>query len=202
MNLVINYGVGNIASVLNMVAKVGDKAVVSSNPRDLQHATRLIIPGVGSFDHGINQLKVMGLFSAIQEAALNGTPILGVCLGMQLLCSRSEEGFEAGLGIVDAECKKLIPEQGLPVPHVGWNTLNVEKENPLISFSERDLRYYFTHSFHVVCTNANDVIATFNYGSRYVAAYGRGNIFGVQFHPEKSHKFGMKLIKNFLSIKC
>jgi glutamine amidotransferase len=205
MTTIVDYGVGNIASVLNMIVKAGGKAKVSSDPRELASATRLIIPGVGSFDHGVSQLKTLGHFFALQEAALKGIPILGICLGMQLLCNRSEEGIQSGLGLIDAECKKLSFGNDLPklrIPHVGWSNVTVVKESALISIAERDLRFYFTHSFHVVCVKDSDVLATFEYGSDYVAAISRDNVFGVQFHPEKSHRFGMTLIKNFLSIEC
>jgi glutamine amidotransferase len=205
MNIIINYEVGNIASVLNMVNKVGEKAIVSSAPSDLINATRIIIPGVGAFDHGVNKLNDLGYFSAIQEVASRGVPILGICLGMQLLCKRSDEGLNGGLGLIDADCKKITFDSNLPilrVPHVGWNNINIKKNSQLIPVTNSELRYYFTHSYHVVCHKNSDVLATFNYGLEYVAVLGSGNVFGVQFHPEKSHKFGMALIKNFLTIRC
>jgi imidazole glycerol-phosphate synthase subunit HisH len=205
MTTIVDYGVGNIASVMNMIVKAGGKAKISSDPRELAIATRLIIPGVGSFDHGVSQLKKFGHFGVIQEASLMGIPILGICLGMQLLCNRSEEGIQSGLGLIDAECKKFSFDNDLPklrTPHVGWNNVKAVKKNPLISIAEFDLRFYFTHSFHVVCEKESDILATFEYGSRYVAAISNNNVYGVQFHPEKSHRFGMALIKNFLSIEC
>ena len=205
MCLIVNCGIGNIASVLNMVAKVGGSPSVSDSANDLINAKRIIIPGVGSFDHGIMNLKNFGYFSAIQDAASKGIPILGICLGMQMLCKSSEEGVCLGLGLIDADCKKLSFDKSssaLRVPHVGWNDINVVKDNELIPSNSTELRYYFTHSYHVLCHNDSDVIATFDYGTPYVAAFGQGNVFGVQFHPEKSHRFGMALIKNFLSIIC
>ena len=203
MNIIVNYGVGNIASVMNMIVRAGGKAEVSSDPRALASATRLIIPGVGSFDHGVMQLKKFGHFLLIQEAAMKGIPILGICLGMQLLCNRSEEGTQSGLSLIDAECKKFSFGNDFPnlrSPHVGWNNVRIVKDNLLIPLSRFDSRYYFTHSFHVECAREDNIIAKFEYGSQYVAAISRANVFGVQFHPEKSHRFGMALFKNFLSI--
>jgi len=202
MITIINYGLGNLASVLNMVRKVGGSARVSSDLHDLLGSSKLILPGVGSFDHGIKQLRLLGLFSAIQEMALRGVPILGICLGMQLLSNRSEEGIEEGLGLIDAEFKRFSfgSESPLNVPHVGWNHINIVKENPLISHDGSEKRFYFTHSYHAICSHESDILATTEYGYTFTAAYSRDNVFGVQFHPEKSHRFGMELIKRFLDL--
>lgn len=189
--------------MMNMIVRAGGKAKVSSDPRELATATRLIIPGVGSFDHGVMQLKKLGYFGAIQETALRGIPLLGICLGMQLLCNRSEEGIQSGLSLIDAECKKFSFGNDFPnlrSPHVGWNNVKVVKESQLSSLSEFNSRYYFTHSYHVECAKENDILGKFEYGGQYVAAISHDNVFGVQFHPEKSHRFGMALFKNFLSI--
>lgn len=202
MLIVIDYGLGNLASVLNMIRKVGGSAKVSSNPDDILNASKLILPGVGAFDHGVKQLQLLGLFSAIQEMALKGTPVLGICLGMQLLANKSEEGQLEGLGLINAGFKRFVfgEELHLRVPHVGWNHVGVVKENPLIPNDGSEQRFYFTHSYHAVCANDADALATTVYGYNFTAAYCRDNIFGVQFHPEKSHRFGMALFKRFLEL--
>ena len=198
--LVVDYGAGNLASVANMVRKVRGSPKISSSPDDVRGASRLILPGVGAFDHGIEQLHNLGLFSAIQESAAKGTPILGICLGMQLLARRSEEGTRSGLELIDAEFKKFEfePESRLRVPHVGWNHVKVTSEQPGISLDADDLRFYFTHSYYAVCANEDDVIATAEFGHTFACAYRRENTIGVQFHPEKSHRFGMALIASFI----
>ncbi len=200
MITIVDYGLGNIASILNMIRKVGGKARVSSDANNLLTASKLIIPGVGSFDHGAKQLEKMGLFSAIQEIALKETPILGICLGMQLLANRSEEGKMKGLGLIDADFKRFsFPDNSTNrIPHVGWNHVTPLKDNLLIPNDNSEQRFYFTHSYHAVCKNDSDVLATTEYGYSFTTAYFRNNIFGVQFHPEKSHRFGMSLMKRFL----
>jgi glutamine amidotransferase len=200
--VIIDYESGNIASVLNMVRRQGGSARTSKLASDIRGASKLILPGVGAFDHGIKQLRSLQLFDAIQERVAAGTPVLGICLGMQLLGRESEEGELAGLGLVDAAFRRFAFEgmPGLRVPHVGWNEVRVEKENPLIPCGNEDQRFYFTHSYHAVCANRDDVLATAEYGYRFAAAYGHDNVYGVQFHPEKSHRFGMAVIKNFLSL--
>jgi glutamine amidotransferase len=203
MLVIINYGLGNLASVLNMVRKVGGNGKISSDRNELLHASKLILPGVGSFDYGVNHLHSQGFFSIIQEMASKGIPILGICLGMQLLGNRSEEGRLDALGLIDAEFRRFSFEnnsQKLQIPHVGWNYVSVVKENLLIPNSGSEQRFYFTHSYHAVCAKEADVLATTTYGYTFTSAYSRDNIFGVQFHPEKSHRFGMALIKNFLKL--
>jgi len=202
MLVIINYGLGNLASVLNMVRKVGGNASVSSDPNEILSATKLILPGVGSFDYGVSQLHSLGLISVIQEMASKGTPTLGLCLGMQLLAKRSEEGQLDGLGFIDAEIRRFSfnSNSTFHIPHVGWNHVSVVKENPLIPNDGSEQRFYFTHSYHAVCSNEADVLAMTEYGYPFCSAYSRDNIFGVQFHPEKSHRFGKALIKRFLEL--
>jgi len=200
--IIVDYGMGNIASVANMVRKSSGVAKISNKKTEILKASKLIIPGVGAFDHGVNQLQELDLFSAIQKMGSEGIPVLGICLGMQLLAKRSEEGTLNGLGLIDAKFKRFSfgSEFPLRVPHVGWNHVHVEKDNLLIPGDMTEQRFYFTHSYHAVCANKNDILATTEYGYSFPAAYCRNKVFGVQFHPEKSHRFGMTLIKKFLEI--
>lgn len=202
MIIIIDYGLGNLASVLNMVDRVGGKAKTSNKVSEILMASRLILPGIGSFDHGVAQLHSFGLFVPIQELASKGVPILGICLGMQLLSNRSEEGRLKGLALIDAHFKRFSFENttSLNIPHVGWNRANVVKNNSLIPNDGTEQRFYFTHSYHAVCSEETDVLAITDYGYPFPSVYCRGNVFGVQFHPEKSHRFGMALIKRFLQI--
>ena len=200
--IIVDSGLGNIASVLNMVRRGGGRAKTSGQPDDILAASKVILPGVGAFDHGIDQLQKLGLFAAIQDWAAGGAPLLGICLGMQLLGNGSEEGKRDGLGLIQADFKRFSFEGGgsLPIPHVGWNEVSCAKKNPLISNDGGEQRFYFTHSYHAVCDNEEDVLARTEYGGEFTAAYSRESIYGVQFHPEKSHRFGMALIKNFLDL--
>ena len=202
MVTIVDYGLGNIASVSNMIRKVGEETVVSNDQKDILTASKIILPGVGSFDHGISQLHRLNLFSALQKKAEAGTPFLSICLGMQLLSNKSEEGRLEGLGLINAEFIKFSfdADSNYRVPHVGWNQVQVEKENPLIPKSAYQQRFYFTHSYHAVCNNETDILTTTDYGFPFTSAYSHKNIFGVQFHPEKSHKFGMNLFKRFLEL--
>jgi glutamine amidotransferase len=202
MIVIVDYGLGNLASVMNMVNKAGGKAKISNKSNDILDASRLILPGVGAFDYGVSQLQSLGLFVQIQNLASKGVPILGICLGMQLLANRSEEGSLKGLALIDAYFKRFSFESttSLNIPHVGWNQTNVVKTNPLIPRDGTEQRFYFTHSYHAVCSKDTDILATTDYGYTFPSAYCRDNVFGVQFHPEKSHRFGMALIKSFLHI--
>jgi glutamine amidotransferase len=200
MITIVDCGLGNIASVVNMVRKCGGTAKVSNKRDEILSASKIILPGVGAFDHGITQLKAFDMFLAIQEKAILETPILGICLGMQLLAKRSEEGLLNGLGLIDAEFKRFAFEtkSSLRIPHVGWNHVRVIKDNPLIPNDGSEQRFYFTHSYHAVCKQEAEVLAETEYGYSFTSVYCRKNIFGVQFHPEKSHRFGMALIKRFV----
>jgi imidazole glycerol-phosphate synthase subunit HisH len=200
--VIVDYGSGNPASVLNMVRKVGGVATISNDPRAMADATKLILPGVGAFDHGVERMRELGLFEPFREKASTGIPVLGICVGAQLLGKGSEEGKLPGLGLVDVSMRKFVAPPGtdLRVPHVGWNTVTVSKPNALIPPGGDEQRFYFTHSFHPVCADPSDVVAMAEYGYGFAAAFGHDNVYGVQFHPEKSHRFGMALIRNFLGL--
>jgi glutamine amidotransferase len=197
---IIDYGAGNPASVLNMLKKIGVEAYVSHLPGDLSQAQKLILPGVGSFDYGMSQLKKNGLIPVLNHLVLEQKrPILGICLGMQLMTNRSEEGSESGLGWVDAETLKFSFEQNkrLRIPHMGWNNAVAKKSNLLFDSQEPEERFYFVHSYHVVCHNGHDILTKTSYGIEFVSSFQSQNIVGVQFHPEKSHRFGCSFLKCF-----
>jgi imidazole glycerol-phosphate synthase subunit HisH len=185
-----------------MVRKVGGSATITRDLDAIAKATKLILPGVGAFDHGVTRMRDLGVFEPFKAKAAEGIPVLGICLGAQLLGTGSEEGQEHGLGLVDATMRRFAfpSDAGLRVPHVGWNAVAVKKPNSLIENSGSEQRFYFTHSYYAVCANQEDVLATADYGSPFAAAFSHGNVFGVQFHPEKSHRFGMALMRNFLSL--
>jgi len=201
MIVVVDYGLGNLGSIANMLKKIGAHAVVSSDPAVVEKADKLILPGVGAFDAGMKNLETRGLIPLLNYRVLEQkTPILGVCLGMQLLCKRSEEGQLPGLGWLDAEVIRFKFDgniANLKIPHMGWNTLAVRQPHPLFADLEAENRFYFVHSYHVVCADMGNVLAQTNYGFDFASAVVKDNIMGVQFHPEKSHKFGMRLYKNF-----
>lgn len=201
MITIVDYGVGNLGSIVNMLKKIGAKAQASSDPAVLRQAEKLILPGVGAFDAGMKKLNETGLVPVLNELVLDKeVPVIGLCLGMQLMTKRSEEGTEAGLGWIDAETVrfKFGPENAhLKVPHMGWNTLDICRQHPLVADLGPESRFYFVHSYHIVCADETDVVAYADYGYPLAAVINRGNILGAQFHPEKSHKFGMQLLKNF-----
>ena len=203
MTVIVDYGMGNLGSILNMLKKIGTRAVISSDPDTIGQAHRLILPGVGSFDRGMQHIQEAGLTSLLNEKVLTEqTPILGICLGMQLLTRRSEEGHLPGLGWIDAETVRFQfseRHQTLKVPHMGWNTVAVARHESLFQgLTNGRTRFYFVHSYHVVCDHASDVLARTDYGFPFVASLQRGHIMGTQFHPEKSHTYGMRLLKNFV----
>jgi len=198
---IVDYGVGNLGSILNMLKKVGTKAETSSEPDILAKAKKLILPGVGAFDAGMRKLNEAGLIPLLNELVLNKkVPVIGLCLGMQLMTQKSEEGAEAGLGWINAQTIrfKFGPQNAhLKVPHMGWNTLDIQRQHPIVSDLGPESRFYFVHSYHILCTDEADVVAYTDYGYPLAAIISKENIMGAQFHPEKSHRFGMQLLKNF-----
>ena len=198
--IIIDYGMGNVGSIANMLKKIGREALVTSDHNQIRNADKLILPGVGSFDYGMRNLKKMGLIPLLQEKVLvQKTPVLGICLGMQLLTQGSEEGVLEGLGWIDARAEKFRFETSPPlkVPHMGWNTVTSLKKSLLFDDMHPEPRFYFVHSYHVRCLHIADELTATRYGFAFTSSLERGHIAGVQFHPEKSHKFGMKLLKNF-----
>ncbi len=198
MIAILDYGIGNLKSVYNMFKKIGVESVITSDMEVIKQADKYLLPGVGSFDYGINSLKNAPFFTLLEKEVLeNKKPILGICLGMQLLANSSEEGKEKGLGWIDAEVIKFdLKDKSLAIPHMGWNTTSPISVNNIFKNLEEN-RFYFVHSYHVVCNDKSFVLATTSYGDEFTCSINKDNIFGVQFHPEKSHKFGMQLLKNY-----
>ena len=201
MIAVINYGMGNTGSILNMLHKIGEEAIEAGGKSVLEEADKIILPGVGAFDHGMENLQEKDLVTTIRKVtAEKGTPFLGICLGMQLLGTGSEEGKTEGLGLIPFRSVRFHFEEGsrLKIPHMGWDIVEFEKNDKVLDGLQRTQRYYFVHSYHAVCKNPQDILMTCDYGYRFPAAVKRDNIYGFQFHPEKSHKFGMQLLENFV----
>lgn len=198
MLLIVDYGLGNLVSVKNMFKKLGVEAVISDDLSKINSASKLILPGVGAFDNGMNLLKQKNLLDTLNKRVLTDKiPVLGICLGMQLLTKSSEEGSESGLGWIDAHTIKFtFSDNKLKIPHMGWDYVEVKKENKLID-KKPGQRFYFVHSYYVKCNNQSDIIATCNYGNEFTCMFNHGNIYGAQFHPEKSLKFGMEVLSNF-----
>jgi len=201
MICIVDYGMGNLGSIANMLKKAGADALVSSDAAIIEEAEKLILPGVGAFDNGMKNLAERDLVSLLNAQVLQRKkPILGLCLGMQLFTKSSEEGRMSGLGWIDAQTAHFKfdgANSGLKVPHMGWNTLEVCQPHPLLTSVDADARFYFVHSYYVLCGDNRNVLARTHYGFDFVSVISQGNIMGAQFHPEKSHKFGMAFLKNF-----
>jgi glutamine amidotransferase len=199
--VIIDYGLGNLGSIANMLKKVGAQAVIASDVATIEQADKLILPGVGAFDAGMQNLTDRGLLPLLDKKVRQGkTPILGLCLGMQLFARCSEEGELPGLGWLDAQVVRFkfgSANAHLKIPHMGWNTIVPCQEHPLFAEMDAEPRFYFVHSYHVVCTDPQNVLARANYGFDFAAMVVVGNVIGAQFHPEKSHRFGMRLLRNF-----
>lgn len=202
MVVVIDYGMGNLGSVANIIKKVGHTCTVTSDLKLIEQAEKLILPGVGSFDNGMEKLKSRGIAEVITKKVLQDkTPILGICLGAQLMLESSEEGKLPGLGWLKGKVIKFRfaeTQINQRVPHMGWNQIAVKKENPVFDNMYENPKFYFVHSYHFQLNNEADTLTTTNYGYEFASGFSRENITGLQFHPEKSHKYGMLVYKNFL----
>lgn len=201
MTVVVDYGMCNVGSITNMCRRLGVEVTVSSKATEIWRASRIIIPGVGSFDQGIESLKRLALIEVLHEKVMGeGTPVLGICLGMQLMTTGSDEGQLPGLGWIPARAKKFSAREQSDhkVPHMGWNEVNYIRASNVLSGLATNARYYFVHSYYVECAQPGDVLATCDYGVRFAAAIERGKVVGVQFHPEKSHRYGTELLSSFV----
>lgn len=201
MIVIVDYGVGNLSSVHNMLRKAGANVMVSNQPSDILVADKIVLPGVGHFDYGMKMLNESGLREALDTFVLEmKKPVLGICLGAQILGKGSEEGNTAGLGWIDMHCKCIPATEGLRVPHMGWNKIAIKQQVPLFTHATPDARYYFVHSYYMNCMNAEDIAATAHHGIPFTCAVQRGNIYGTQFHPEKSLRHGLAVMKAFEQI--
>lgn len=202
MIAIIDYGLGNLFSIQNMLKHLDIDSVITANPNEIQNSEQLIIPGVGKFDEGMRNLRDKGLDSLIRNEADKGKPILGICLGMQLLGNTSEEGASSGLGIINFKTVRFQfgESDHHKIPHMGWERVTL-KDCPLTMGLEEQQRFYFVHSYHAVCDKEEIAIIKCDYGYTFAAAVRNENVYGVQFHPEKSHKYGMQIMKNFSEIR-
>lgn len=201
MIVIIDYGMGNLGSVLKSFKKVCDNVIISSSKEEVERAKKLVLPGVGHFSKGMKNLKDLDLLDLLYErVVINRVPILGICLGMQLFSKFSYEGKVEGLGWLDAEVVRFNVEDKLrfKVPHMGWNSIKIEKENILLDGILQSELFYFVHTYHIKCFDNKDILANTNYSYGFTSVIQKDNIYGTQFHPEKSHGKGLKIIKNFV----
>jgi imidazole glycerol-phosphate synthase subunit HisH len=201
MIAVINYGMGNLRSVQKAFERIGSPIQITSSIPEIMKAEKLVLPGVGHFANGMKNLRDMGLQDALNEKVISQkVPILGICLGMQLFTGFSEEGNVAGLGWIKATTRKFVFTDGsLKIPHMGWNTVIPVKDSFLLTGCSPEDHYYFVHSYYVDCENQSDIMLKTHYGITFTSSFQSGNIFGTQFHPEKSHRPGLNLLKNFIN---
>lgn len=200
MVAIINYGLGNLTSIKNMFRRLGIEATITGDPETIRSASKLLLPGVGHFKRGMENLHNSGLKNLLDELVLvDKKPILGICLGAQLMTRHSEEGDVEGLGWVDANTVRFdqSKDAAMKVPHMGWSDITTAGANPLWSNLPADPRFYFVHTYHFLFDEKSEVSATCTYSYDFVCAFQKENIYGTQFHPEKSHKFGMKVLENF-----
>lgn len=202
MLVIVDFGLGNLRSILNKLQKSKTEACISSKYEEIEKAEKLILPGVGHFASGMINLKNNNLINILTRKVLNEkTPILGICLGMQLFTRQSEEGNLDGLGWINTQTKKFdfsTYSGNFRIPHVGWNTIEKIRTSPLLEGIPDGSKFYYTHSYHLASVDSETKVATTYYGYNFISVFHKGNIYGTQFHPEKSHKVGMKLIKNFI----
>lgn len=201
MVAIINYGLGNVKAFANILKSLNVPFSIASTPEELSKASKIILPGVGAFDHAMDKLNSSGLRETLEDQVLNKkVPVVGICVGMQMLAKRSDEGTKEGLGWIDAEVKKFDVSKiqfKTHLPHMGWNDIKATKTTPILKELEQNAKFYFLHSYYFVCNNSDNVIAEAEYGINFTCAASNDNIYGVQFHPEKSHQWGIQLLKNF-----
>ena len=200
MIAIIDYGMGNLGSVKRKLDRIGVESVVTFNPEEIRNSEKMILPGVGHFGNAVNELKSRGLWDVLnKEVLITKKPILGICLGMQLMAKHSEEGNVPGFGWFDAEVVRFRVQDTLryKVPHMGWNQVKVMKQSPLFADLNPDQSFYFVHSYHLKCNDQSDILNETEYEYSFVSAIQKDNIYGVQYHPEKSHDAGEKLLRNF-----
>jgi glutamine amidotransferase len=201
--VIVDYGIGNIGSIIRMINKAGADAIYTSDVDEIRKAEKLILPGVGAFDVGMKMLDESGLLDILNQKVFEDkTPILGICLGMQLMTNGSEEGNRKGLSWIDADTKwfgKVLNSDEYKIPHMGWNTIKINKNNTILETLPLESRFYFVHSYYVSCNNSSDVLSETGYGINFVSSFQKDNIVGVQFHPEKSHKFGLEILRGFVN---
>ena len=202
MITIVDYGLGNLGSVLNMLKRIGVEGEIKSDLKSIENASKLILPGVGAFDAAMKKLNESNLTSVLKVKALEEkTPIMGICLGMQILMNSSEEGSKAGLGLIDGEVKKFsYDDSQLKIPHMGWNYVYMSRNNAPLFNGLGESKFYFVHSYYVKVKDKTNSLLTTNYGIEFDSGVMKDNIYGFQFHPEKSHKFGMKLFENFAEL--
>lgn len=201
MIAIVDYGLGNVQAIANIYKRLNIPALLASTPAALESADRILLPGVGSFDWAMQSLERAGLRTCLDKLVMQERrPVLGICVGMQMMAKSSEEGQEAGLGWFDATVKRFdFKERAEPLmlPHMGWNDVTASRTSPLLTGLEQDARFYFLHSYYFAPANQDDVIASADYGGAFACGVQSGNCYGVQFHPEKSHGWGVQLLKNF-----
>ncbi|MFW9831292.1 MAG: imidazole glycerol phosphate synthase subunit HisH [Candidatus Thorarchaeota archaeon] len=200
---IIDFDMGNLGSIQNMLSRLGFESEITSDLERISKAEKLILPGVGAFDKAMTNLAEREMISLLNELVLKKkVTILGICLGMQLLSNKSEEGELPGLGWIDADTIRFNfePKVNLRIPHMGWNTVDIHKKSCLFEDMYEEPRFYFVHSYHVKCKSDDSIMTTTNYGFEFTSSVVQDNIYGVQFHPEKSHKFGMKILQNFAEL--
>lgn len=196
----VSYGLGNLGSVVNMLKRVGAESRLVSTPDEILASERLLLPGIGAFDTGMRMLDERGLTPAIKEFAATGKPVLGICLGMQLLLDSSEEGQAAGLGLIPGRSLRIPEEGGVRVPHMGWNLVEPTHDDALVADLPADSRFYFVHSYRVVPDDDGHILGITRYGVPFASMVRAGNVMGAQYHPEKSHDFGKRILRNFATL--
>jgi len=204
MIAIIEYGLGNVKAFVNLYKRLNIPITVARTAADLMNATKIILPGVGAFDNAMERLEKSGMKEALDELVIHSKlPAMGICVGMQMLAHSSEEGRLSGLGWIDGEVRKLdvsALKDTTRLPHMGWNDVQLVRSSPLFDLLGHDARFYFLHSYYFQCLHSEDVLAVTEYGGTFACAVNSGNIYGVQFHPEKSHQYGIQLLKNFANL--